>query len=160
MIMLITAMTSCTKHDKYPLEPVLEFYSFDKIANNYNLDDKAILSVSFTDGDGDIGLEPWDTLPPYNYSSPYHYNCYIDYFEKQNGQFVKVDLPVSNNSRIPMVNADLLDRGIRGNIEIELFINNILSSYDTVKFSMYIYDRALHKSNTVETPEIVIDKKP
>lgn len=154
------AFSSCTKHDVYPIEPAIEFYSFTKIPNNYNVDDKAILNMSFTDGDGDIGLEPWDTLPPYNYNGKYYYNCFIDYYEKQHGQFVKVDLPVSNNSRIPKVSADLLERGIRGNIEVELFINNILSPYDTIKFSMYIYDRALHKSNIAETPEIIIDKTP
>ena len=164
LIMVITffvaAFTGCTKHEKYPIEPHIEFYSFTKIPNNYKVDDKAILSISFTDGDGDIGLEMGDTMPPYNYGGPFYYNCFIDYYEKRKGEFVKVELPSTNNARIPKVNADLPQRGIRGNIEIELFINNILSPYDTIKFSIYIVDRALHKSNQVETPEIIVDKTP
>jgi len=158
---VITAFAGgCTKHESYPVEPHIDFYSFTKIPNNYKVDDKGILNISFTDGDGDIGFDQGDTLPPYNYGSPYYYNCYIDYFEKRNGKFEKIDLQITNNARIPKVNADLPQRGIRGNIEVELFINNVLSPYDTIKFSVYIIDRALHKSNTIETPEIVIDKTP
>ncbi len=157
---LLFVTAGCTKHEKYPLEPVIKFYSFEKIPNNYKVDDKGILTVSFTDGDGDIGLDPQDTFPPFNYGSPYYYNCYIDYYEKRKGKFEKVDLPLTNNARIPKVDADVPQRGIRGNIEVELYINNVLSPYDTIKFSIYIIDRALHKSNIVETPEIIIDKTP
>jgi hypothetical protein len=149
---------ACSKDIDYPIEPVIEFKDFKKIANDFQVDDKGILTIGFTDGDGDIGLETWDTLPPYNFASPYYYNIYIDYYEKKNGVFELVELPLTNNARIPYVSADLLEKGIRGDIEIELYINNVLSPYDTVKFSVFIYDRALHQSNTIETPEIVIDK--
>jgi hypothetical protein len=156
----IIGIQSCSKHEVYPIEPVITFGSFTKMANNYTVDEKGILNIAFTDGDGDIGLETWDTLSPYNYASPYYYNIYIDYYEKINGVFEKVTLPLTNNARIPYVSADLADRGIKGNIEVELYINNMLSSNDTIQFEVYIYDRALHKSNSVKTPEIIVDKKP
>lgn len=160
LALILVSFTSCKKREQYPIEPVISFESFTKIANNFKVDDKAILSIAFTDGDGDIGLEPWDTLPPFNYNSPYYYNIYIDYYEKRNGVFELIELPLTNNARIPFIEADLAERGIRGNIEVELYINNVLSPYDTIKFSAYIYDRALHKSNIMETPEIVVDKTP
>lgn len=160
LILSLFVFVSCSKKEEYPVEPAIAFYSFSKIANNYKVDEKGILTISFTDGDGNIGIEPFDTLPPFNFNSPYYYNLFIDYYEKINGVFEKIDLPVSNNARIPFIDADLAERGIRGNIEVELYINNILSTHDTIKFSVFIYDRALNKSNVIETPEIVIDKKP
>jgi len=160
IFILALAISSCSKRDKYPIEPVIKFYSFTKIDNGFNVDDKAILSLSFTDGDGDIGLDISDTAPPFNLNGDYYNNCIIDYYEKQKGNFVKVVLPFSMNARIPKIYAQVANRGIRGNIEIELFVNNVLSSYDTIRFTAHIYDRALHKSNEVITPEFVIDKKP
>ena len=47
----------------------------------------------------------------------------------------------------------------KGEIEIEVFINNAFSDYDTIRFDAYIVDRALHKSNTIQTPEIIVNKK-
>lgn len=158
-LLFLVFFASCRKHEVYPVEPVIAFHSFSKIATENGIDSKGILNLSFTDGDGDIGLKEEDTLYPYNYGSVHYYNFYIDYYEKQNDSFVKVELPITNNSRIPFVKADLAERGIKGNIEIELFINNILSTHDTIKFKAFIYDRALHKSNWAETPEIVIKKK-
>ncbi len=158
LVMSSLVSSSCRKREVYPDEPVISFYSFTKINSGLGYDNKAILNISFTDGDGDIGLKDEDTLAPYNIDGDYYYNMLISYFEKQNGTYVKVDLPVENNYRIPYFEADLAELGIKGNIEVELFINNVVSDYDTIKFSCYIYDRALNKSNTVETPEIVIDK--
>ena len=34
---------------------------------------------------------------------------------------------------------------------------DITEQYDTIKYSFYIYDRALHKSNVAESPEIPFD---
>lgn len=158
LLFAIALLGSCTKTEEYPIEPLIEFENFYKIANNFGVDEKGVLVISFTDGDGDIGLETWDTLPPYNYNGQYYYNIIIDYYEKRNGVWELIELPLTNNARIPYVDADLPEKGIRGNIEVELYINNVLSPYDTIKFSTYIYDRALNQSNRIETPEIVIDK--
>lgn len=158
ILTIILFLSSCRKREVYPDEPVISFFSFAKIENGLGYDDKGILNISFTDGDGDIGLREEDTLEPYNIDGDYYYNMVIEYYEKQDGQFVKIDLPIENNYRIPYFEADLAELGIKGNISVELFINNVMSNHDTIKFSCFIYDRALHKSNIIETPEIVIDK--
>lgn len=155
----ILFISSCRKVETYPIEPHIEFYSFTKIPNSTNADEKGILNIRFTDGDSDIGLNPEDTLQEFAPGNEFYYNLYIDYYEKRLDTFVKIDLPFTNNSRIPYIEPDEAERGIKGNIEIELFINNLLSSYDTIMFKAFIYDRAKHKSNIIETPEIVIKKK-
>lgn len=154
----IVLISSCRKVETYPIVPHIEFYSFTKIPNQTAYDEKAILNIRFTDGDSDVGLKPEDTLGEFGVGKEYYYNFYIDYYEKQNDTFVKIDLPFTNNSRIPYIEPDEAERGIKGNIEIELFINNVLSSYDTIMFKAYIIDKAKHKSNIIETPEIVVKK--
>ena len=158
VIIGILFFTACTKHETYSIIPEIAYKSFDKIQTSSGIDDKAHLTITFTDGDGDIGLNPEDTFPPYNVHSPYYYNYIIDYYEQQGDSFIKIDLPLTNNSRIPYVQADLAERGIKGEITIELFFNNIMSTADSIRYELYILDRALHKSNVITTPSIYVKK--
>lgn len=156
---LITVLFSCEPEDKYPIIPHIQYVALEKIANDYGYDYKAILKFYFEDGDGDLGLDDTteDMQPPFDNSSIYHYNFFISYYEKQNGTFVKVDLPAEQNARIPRLSTSSSE-SIDGEIAIEIFINNFTSTYDTVRFEFFIVDRALHHSNTVTTPEIIINK--
>jgi hypothetical protein len=105
-----------------------------------------------------MGLDDWDTLPPYDRTSKYYYNFFITYFEKQHGEFVEVTSSVTFNSRIPVLKSSSSNGALKGEIEIELFINNPFSVYDTIRFDAYIADRALHESNIISTPEIILKK--
>lgn len=164
------ALCSCGKIAEYPIEPIISYVSFAKVANNSGIDDKGILNISFTDGDGDIGLNPEDTFVPFNKGSIYYYNFFISYFEKQKGVWKLIPLlsynsesmhydTITFNSRLPYITPRGNNKNIKGNIEIELFINNYSSNYDTIKYSVFIVDRAFHHSDTVETPAIIIDKR-
>ena len=159
LILVAVAVVSCKKHEQYPIEPVIEFMSIDKIPNSGNVDDKAFLVINFTDGDGDIGLALEDTMPPHNPGNEYYYNYYINYFEKLNDTFVKVDLPFTFHVRIPFIEESLAERGVKGEIKVELFINNINSTADSIRFDLQIIDRAFHKSNIITTPSIYVRKK-
>ena len=158
LLVFISLTFSCRKHNQYPIEPVIEYLSFDKIHSGTGSDSKAFLTISFTDGDGDIGLETDDTLPPFNYDSEYYYNYYINYFEKKNDTFRKIDLPFTFNTRIPMIEEDLAERGIKGEIRVEVYFNNINSSADSIRFECQIIDREHHKSNIITTPSIFVKK--
>jgi hypothetical protein len=159
LVSILIFLTCCTPEEKYPIIPRLEYMSLDKIANDLGYDYKANLTFYFEDGDGDIGLDDTseDLQPPFDTSSEYHYNFFIDYYEKQNGEFVKIDLPAEQHARIPRL-SNSTPESIDGTISVEIFINNVTSVHDTVKFEFYIVDRALHHSNVVSTPEIIIDK--
>ncbi|MCK9611283.1 MAG: hypothetical protein PHR81_00740 [Bacteroidales bacterium] len=151
-------LSGCIKEEEFPPEPYIEFIGLAKIQNANNIDDKGILKISFTDGDGDMGLADNDTMQPFDKSSIYYYNFFIKYFEKQHGQFVEVPPAVTFNSRIPELKSNNINGAIKGEIEIELFINNPFSPYDTVRFEAYIVDRALHHSNTITTNELIVKK--
>lgn len=154
----ITALSSCIQFQTFPPEPHIEFVSFEKIPTTNGIDDQGILTISFTDGDGDVGLDENQTNPPYDTSSTYYYNIFIKYFEKQNGEYVEVELNPSNNGRIPNLTPVGEKKGLQGNISVDLYINNPLSSFDTIKYEVFIVDRALNHSDTITTPDIIVNK--
>ena len=158
LIIVLTVFLSCTKEEDFSEIPHIEYMDFTKIRNSSNIDEKGILKIFFTDGDDDMGLADWDTLPPFDKNSKYYYNFFITYFEKQHGEFVEVVPSVTFNSRIPVLTSSSSNGALKGEIEIELFINNPFSVYDTIRFDAYIADRALHESNIISTPEIILKK--
>lgn len=155
---LALLLFACRKTETFPPEPNITAISLTKIPNNLGFDDKGILKISFTDGDGDLGLSQEDTLPPFNQGSEFYYNFFISYFEKQNGQWVKIETNPPIHARIPPIVPDVADKALIGDIEIELEINNYFSPYDTICFETYIVDRALNKSNVMRTTDIRIKK--
>ena len=152
---------ACSKDVAYPLTPVLSNpqFTIDKIAANDSTATQTIvkLTCSFTDGDGDIGLTSADTLPPNNV------NFFIDYYEKIDGAFSKVTAAnsitdtVNFNSRVPLLNSDGSKKSISGDISID--INVTASSSDTIAFQYYLVDRALNKSNSLNSGPIILSKK-
>ena len=76
--------SSCLKPEEFANEPKMEFVSFEAQG-----DSSGIFIVSFTDGDGDIGLNIADTFAPFEPSSFYYYNMYFDYYEIVDGDTVR-----------------------------------------------------------------------
>lgn len=157
-ILLIILGYSCKKAEEYPNVPVIKFEQFVKIPTASGKDNVGVMIISFTDGDGDVGFRVGDTLAPYQKGGKYYYNFIIKYFERQKGVYKEITLPFTNNSRIPYLTPEGKNKVLAGNIEMDLFINNPLTKFDTIRFEAYIYDRALNKSNVVTTTDIVVKK--
>jgi hypothetical protein len=177
---LIAVEFSCRKPKTYPEEPIINFKDFSTIKNSQGLDASGKISISFTDGDGDIGLNDGDTLAPYDSCSIYQFNYYIKIFEKKNGvfkQFIFIKnfnpcvfqdlyhicspdfstmLDSTYNARLKNITPETKSKALSGDIDLDLPFLIPCVTHDTVKFTIYIYDRALHKSNEVESPEYVI----
>lgn len=134
----------------------------------------------------DRALPGFDTLlPPYEfpytclnylntteidtfYTEPneYYYNIYVNFYVRKNGIFTKFDwlelyqeCNTSYNGRYPLLNPTLKARPLTGklryNMESVTGFEPIFR-LDTLKLEIYIYDRALNRSNIIETPEFVI----
>lgn len=168
LILLVgIVVISCRKFEDFPDTPEITYDNFVVLMNTQTgITERGVLVFSYTDGDGDLGLDKGDTLPPFDKKSEYYYNLIIKYFEKQNGTFVEVPLLSWNsdssyydtltfNSRFPVLTPESGNQAIKGVFEDTLFIYNPLSDFDTIMFKAYIYDRALNKSNEIETQEIV-----
>lgn len=147
---LCLLLVSCREIKKFPLEPYIEYKNFTKIDNGTNTDNKGILAIYFTDGDGNIGLEENENDTSYNF--------FMNYFEKQNGTWVKVDFSSSANFRLPIINTSDEEQALEGIIELEIFYNNPLSQYDTIQFECWLFDRANNESNHIFTSPIIVNK--
>jgi len=160
-VLIAVVLGACRKAETYPIIPEIKFESYLRLYNpTLNVYDRGVLKISFTDGDGDIGLRQDQTAPPYDY------NFFIDYFEIQYGDTVQVFPTIIDpgtgeidtltfNQRIPYLTPLGSIKSIEGDIEDTLQAYNFNSTFDTIMFTAYIVDRALHKSNTIITPLIV-----
>ena len=161
LIVLSTVMllfSSCMKKEKFSDIPVIAYQSFSVEFDTGMYATRGFLTISFKDGNGDIGLRPNQNEPPFDSGSIYYYNYIIDYYEKQHGIFVKVPLDPPFNARIPYLTPDDPNKAIKG-IIVDTMILNPMPVYDTVKFKFFIYDRALNKSNVDSTPPIILRRR-
>lgn len=153
---IVLLLSSCFKNEVYPLEPIIADPVFVFSG------DSAKLTFSFTDGDGDIGLAPEDTLSPFNPESFYHYNLYLDYYEKddvlgwQRGRDLEGDSLVFSYRLKPILVKGKA-RGIKGTMDITIvnFSNPFSTQGDTIRYEIRLIDRALNVSNTIQTETIV-----
>lgn len=160
IIVLALVLGACQKPEKFPVEPHIEFVSLEKIDNGTGIDQRAKLTIHFQDGDGDIGLNESDVESPFDTSSVYYFNFFIDYYKKIDGNFQRIDFDgVSFNQRIPRL-SNSVPESIEGDISINLDINSydMTTQYDTILFKCHIVDRALNVSNEVETSHLIVKK--
>ncbi len=158
-IFIITSLVvwSCTKPQVYPPEPYIEFDSFTLTDTIDPLDNPAIagnLLISFIDGDGDIGLTEADTFPPYD--TIYDKNLFLSIFAKEDGEFVEQELTVPIAYRIKDISPKGQNKTLKGKINVLLYYDNSFT-YDTFKYSIFIYDRDLNKSNVIFTPDLILE---
>jgi hypothetical protein len=150
--------SGCMKKQSFSDIPQISFLGMELLVDTAQVVRSGILTISYQDGDGDIGLNPSDTFPPYQRNGPYYYNYVINYFEKQNGVFQQIFDSIPFSARIPVLTPNDPNKAIKG------FITDTLPLYpppfhDTIRFEVFLYDRALHKSNTVTTPEIILRRR-
>lgn len=153
-MLLVFGLHACRKFEEYPPEPNIAFNDFVYlIEEETGISKKGILSITYRDGDGNIGLEQSDTVFPFQPDGDFYYNLLIVLSEKQNGVFV--DIPVNFNSRIPLLIPKDQTKSIKGIIENEVDIYDPGSEFDTIMFRIKLIDRSLNISNEVFSPEIV-----
>ncbi|MCB2219674.1 MAG: hypothetical protein KQI35_04700 [Bacteroidetes bacterium] len=156
LIIMATMLYSCQDEEQYPIIPEIKYEDFVLLYNPASgIIERGVLKISFKDGDGDIGLRQNETTPPYDY------NLFITYYEIQYGDTIEVFLvdPVSGDTsnfhaRVPILTPEGNNKSIKGEIEDTLFVYNPNSDFDTIMYSVYLVDRALHKSNVITTPMI------
>ena len=155
---LFAVISGCMKKQSYPETPVISFLNLELFYDSAHVVKTGILTISYQDGNGDIGLADGDTFPPYQKNGPYYYNFVLTHFEKQNGVYHQVFDSIPFSARIPVLTPDDPNKPIKGFIA-----DNILlyppPLHDTIKFEVFIYDRALNKSNVITTPEIILRRK-
>ena len=126
---------------------------------------EVVISIGYTDGDGDLGLDDTDTIYPFGQNDPHYYNLIVDYMKWDGSTFVETPLlswnqqslcydTVSFNARFKRLVFDDEEAAISGVFDYTMMVYNPLSPNDTIKFRIHLVDRALHESNVIETEEI------
>lgn len=149
LLLLTGSITSCVTRPDFPIEPEIEFVSMDgsqMVQNSFNTDSIRV-TFSFTDGDGDLGDK--DSL-----------NIFI---RDSRDQFV------ASKYRLPELPPEGAQRGIRGEITVTIYTTccifpdgtppcqaSLEYPTDTLRYEIYIRDRAGNVSNTIETEPIII----
>lgn len=166
---------TCKKKEIYPSVPSIAYEQAYFMRASDGTDSVMTLVFSFRDGDGDIGLDQADTLPPfqadrdkYNKArNPFYNNLHVEYFEWIDTSFQQIVRELDPDAlppvydtlrylyRIENITPEGRHKAIRGDFEINIYPSPHPDAKDTVMYRFYLYDRALNKSNVAETPPLV-----
>jgi len=157
--LLLLLAASCAQPPDYPIEPVLEYVGMSKntLVQGDGTEDETWITLAFTDGDGDIG------------------------FFKEGSTQVETDLfirdlrldAVTEKFTIPFIPEQGSSNGISGEINFRMYTTCCIFPdwvtgqpapcdtspeypMDTVRYEIYIKDRAGHESNRVQTELIYL----
>ena len=142
---------ACTSPPDYPLEPIITYQSITTNTINQSAiqADSAVITIAFTDGDGDLGNEQMDSVNIFVIDNRINF---------QQPGFV-----------IPFIGQQGVGKGISGEISFTAPPNcciypngtppcqpSVDFPIDTVTYDIYIVDRAGNESNRVTTEPIFI----
>lgn len=151
-------LVACQEKVEYPLEPKITYEGLTYLMDaDSTLTGEVILSIGYTDGDGDLGLDDADTLYPFGPNDPHYYNLLIDYLRWDGTHFVNDTINFNVRFKRLLFNDEV--KAISGTIDNTIMLLNPFAPDDTVKLKAHIIDRALHESNTVETEMICFRRK-
>lgn len=166
LLLGILCLAGCQEKVEYPIEPRITYEGLAYVMDaDSTLTGEVVLSIGYTDGDGDLGLDDTDSQYPFGANDPYYYNLIIDYLKWDGSAFVETPLlswnqqtqtydTISFNARFKRLIFNDEVKPISGTIDYLLMAFNPLSPEDTIKFRVHLIDRALHQSNIIETEAI------
>lgn len=160
LLILVAAllMAGCKKSDQYPVVPVITFKSMNSVKDLQGRDDHLAITFSFTDGDGDIGIDTNEVnIPPF--VGEYANNIHIVFYWDSLGTWIH-NSQYDDRGRLRVITPEGSQKAIRGDIEKDPVFLWPLQTNLRIRYDIYIYDRALHKSNTITTPAIVVTTGP
>jgi hypothetical protein len=154
---------ACNPYEKLPEETLLTYVSYDKILDSLSQECLRI-HYTFQDGDGNIGLNPKDTLPPFDVF-PYNSNFYIYVLDKDNnGNFSVMMMDTSEIYYAYRIAPFNVPCALKGSLTLDItafdFVSiKAISKNKVIRFDAFMYDHNLMKSNVAVSDEISMDSK-
>jgi len=148
----LVILLACSEPPVYPDEPIIELVNLSKTSMQQSFVstvDSILVTLSFTDGDGDIGSEPGDS------------SSSVLYIDKRQNELQPLRV-------IPTVGDIGVGKGISGEIFVILPTTCCINvatgatcqrspgTTDEVIYEMWIVDRAGNESNRIELPPITL----
>ncbi|MFN8166903.1 MAG: hypothetical protein U0X76_12275 [Bacteroidia bacterium] len=150
-------ISSCKKPDEYPVVPSIDYKSMIVLHDANGYDGSIDVTIGLTDGDGDIGYYPRESGlndPIFDDpSSEYYTNFKVETYHKIMGVWTLDTVDIS--ARIPYLTPEGSNKALKCEVRRNLPIRPSLN-LDTFYYKIFIYDRGLHQSNTITTPEVVL----
>jgi len=150
---------SCTKIEKMPAIPLIEFQTFEVFDSTDILGNpvrSGRLKFYFQDGDGDLGLQSSGNMGLGSDSV----NLFLKLYRKDGSEYTEApsDDPLDPSGyRIPYMTRLGQNKLLKGTITVTMLYYGYVPG-DTIKYDFYIKDRAEHRSNTDTTCEIILDQ--
>lgn len=151
------ALSSCKKPDEFPVIPAVTYKSIYSSRNAQGYDDKLTVLLDFTDGDGDVGYkDPGLNDPIFDDPNSQYYNNYVaNLFQYKNGVWISYPTILPLGGRLPFLTPETKNKSIKGEIACDFDVP-LQATQDTFRLEVFIYDRALHQSNKVNTDAIIL----
>lgn len=165
---------ACTSEPDFSVIPAISFNDIKVFTSasqgllGVSKKDSVIITVDYQDGDGDLGFTPDELIRLKKTTGDSLQTFLVEIFVKRNGIFLKSNPKEKFGGNFPIRFKQGTKTGpIEGsmnysvNFEYSVFqgIPYLKGKNDTIKFAVQIKDRALNKSNIVETTPIVIYAK-
>jgi hypothetical protein len=153
---LTALLSGCYKEPTFDLKPSIEFVDIRKEiileAFSGSKADSIIVDIKFQDGDGDLGQDEIDKA-----KSQGNFNYIVKILEKKKGVY-SVKIQTEPYSGVfPRLKSSSKAGPIEGVLNYSMnFLQPFIPKNDTLKFQIYIKDRAGNASNTIETSPIVL----
>jgi hypothetical protein len=150
---------SCTKIEKMPAIPLIEFQTFevfDSVDILGNTLRSGRLKFYFQDGDGDMGLQAPGNLA----GGADSINLFLKLYRKSGGEYEEAlpgDPLMPTGYRIPFMTRPGQNKLLKGTITVT-FLYYGYTPTDTIKYDFFIKDRAEHPSNIDTTCELILSK--
>ncbi|MCC7302255.1 MAG: hypothetical protein IT233_06415 [Bacteroidia bacterium] len=153
-VMVLLVFVSCREDEVYPVEPVIEFLEYSVYPG-----DSGLFRVNFTDGDGDVGYEAGDSVK--DFFLDYRYldtasGLWKPFYQLVTCTHTPAVHPFDTawmkfEYTIPRVVEEDDPKGVKGEILIHGPSAPHFVPGHTYKYLCWIFDRAGHKSNQVES---------
>lgn len=167
---LTLVLSACAPEPDFSDTPQIEFLGIDQTDRlppqagvvGASARDSIVITLGFTDGDGDLGITP--PAPRGNKAdSLAFYSTYKDWGNYQiktlrlvgNNRYEEIRLTENNVVFFPPLSREGSRGAIEGTLDLRQIFNYSRSSKITpIKFQIKIRDRALHESNVIETDTV------
>lgn len=158
----LMTLWSCRGEDTVSERPELAWVSSEIVSATPERDSLVLLQFRYADGNGDLGLEPRDSLYPFAYGDPFFYNFQVRYWHCIDGRWIAPLNPLSPadtlvlSERLPNLTPSGKHKGISGDLTLRIPAKPYGYAGDSVRYECRLVDRALNTSPWVLTETLFL----
>lgn len=171
---ILLICTTCLTKPEFDQIPSIDFVGISKETfrtvdgfGDSTFRDQITIRIRIQDGDGDLGLDPADTLAPYQTLNDdgsfneFSKNYFVKLYTLEGEDFVLFEFPSPQfdlSSRFKRLNEEDDFGPLEVDLNYDFFVGNQSNLINKVaRFEVQIADRALNKSNVITTDTIRIN---